>query len=270
MVQLRRYAALSLSVALLTWALAVDAGAVSVHRGFSSLPAALSSRPGSALTLPASHGEFQLRLRGGGAAVDLTEDGGISKEILVEGTGDEFPAKNDDVCVHYVGTLEADNVEFDSSRTRQAPFTFKLGQGKVIKGWDTGVATMKRGEKAVFKIRSDYAYGTEGSGDKIPGNATLIFEVELLRWNERDITADGGVFLKQLDKKGTGSPPCPSFPLKAHQNKPLPLEHGCSLPASPAKFLAGGQSTVTGLGGRTEDAAWVLGGIELLNTKPQL
>jgi len=222
MVQLQRYATLTLSVALLTWALAADAGAVSFHHGFSSMPAALSSRPGSALRAPVSCGEFQLRLRGGGEAVDLTEDGGLSKEILVEGTGDELPAKNDDVCVHYVGTLEADKSEFDSSRTRQAPFTFKLGQGKVIKGWDTGVATMKRGEKAIFKIRSDYAYGTEGSGDKIPGNATLIFEVELLRWNERDITADGGVFLKQLDKKGTGSPPSPTFPPQTSPQNPAP------------------------------------------------
>ena len=55
---------------------------------------------------------------------------------------------------------------------------------------------MKRGEKAVFTIRSDYAYGAEGSGDKIPGNATLVFEVELLRWNEKEITPDGGVYLK--------------------------------------------------------------------------
>jgi hypothetical protein len=227
MVQLQRHVALTLSVALLTWALAADAGAVSFHHGFSSMPAALATRHGSALRAPARYGEFQLRLRGGGSAVDLTEDGGLSKEILVEGTGDELPAKNDDVCVHYVGTLEADKSEFDSSRSRQAPFTFKLGQGKVIKGWDTGVATMKRGEKAIFKIRSDYAYGTEGSGDKIPGNATLSFEVELLRWNERDITADGGVFLKQLDKKGTGSPPSPTFLLTARHKIPPPRLRGC-------------------------------------------
>jgi len=126
------------------------------------------------------------------------------KEVLVEGAGDELPQRNDDVCVHYVGTLQSDGSKFDSSRDRSAPFTFKLGQGKVIKGWDEGVATMKRGEKAVFTIRSDYGYGVDGSGDKIPGNATLVFEVELLRWNEREVTTDGGVFLKPLDQKGTG------------------------------------------------------------------
>jgi len=145
-----------------------------------------------------------MRLRGGGEAIDLTGDGGVLKEVLVEGVGSDVPQKNDDVCVHYVGTLQEDGSKFDSSRDRSAPFTFKLGQGKVIKGWDEGVATMKRGEKALFTIRSDYGYGAEGSGDKIPGNATLLFEVELLRWNEREVTADGGVFLKPLDKKGTG------------------------------------------------------------------
>ncbi|EKX48016.1 FKBP-type peptidyl-prolyl cis-trans isomerase [Guillardia theta CCMP2712] len=147
---------------------------------------------------------MHMRLRGGGEVVDLTGDGGVLKEILVEGSGDELPQNNDDVCVHYEGTLQSDGSKFDSSRDRNTPFTFKLGQGKVIKGWDKGVATMKRGEKAVFTIRSDYGYGAEGSGDKIPGNATLIFEVELLRWNEREITNDGGVYLKPLDKKGTG------------------------------------------------------------------
>ncbi len=77
-------------------------------------------------------------------------------------------------------------------------------QGKVIKGWDIGVATMKKGEKARFTISSSYAYGPQGSGDKIPGNATLIFDVELLRWNEKEVTLDGGVYLKPLEKKGTG------------------------------------------------------------------
>ena len=70
--------------------------------------------------------------------VDLTGDGGVLKEILVEGAGDELPQNNDDVCVHYVGTLQSDGSKFDSSRDRNTPFTFKLGQGKVIKGWDKG------------------------------------------------------------------------------------------------------------------------------------
>lgn len=173
---------------------------------------ALSARPwGASARLQVSQGRpwlsgrgAAIALRGGGDAVDVTGDGGVLKEVLVEGTGDDLPQKNDDVCVHYVGTLQSDGSQFDSSRDRGTPFTFKLGQGKVIKGWDEGVATMKRGEKALLTIRADYGYGVDGSGDKIPGNATLLFEVELLRWNEREVTADGGVFLKPLDKKGTG------------------------------------------------------------------
>ena len=179
-------------------------GADAGVRGY-GVPARLM-RP--AVARPAQRGSARgaraMRLRGGGEATDVTGDGGVLKEVLVEGVGSDMPQKNDDVCVHYVGTLQEDGSKFDSSRDRSAPFTFKLGQGKVIKGWDEGVATMKRGEKSLFTIRSDYGYGADGSGDKIPGNATLLFEVELLRWNEREVTADGGVFLKPLDKKGTG------------------------------------------------------------------
>jgi len=204
-----RYAALAACVALISWVLVAEASSLAAH-GSSSWPASFTARP-TMLREPVGHGQPKMRLRGGGEALALTEDGGVTKEILVEGTGEELPHTHDDVCVHYVGTLQSDGSQFDSSRDRQAPFTFKLGQGKVIKGWDVGVATMKRGEKSILTIRSDYAYGPEGSGDKIPGNATLIFEVELLRWNERDVTADGGVFLKPKDKKGTGClPPSPS------------------------------------------------------------
>jgi len=90
----------------------------------------------------------------------------------------------DEVEVHYVGTLESDGSKFDSSRDRSSPFKFKLGQGQVIKGWDKGVATMKLGEKSILTLRSDYAYGDAGSGAKIPGGATLKFEVELLSWSD--------------------------------------------------------------------------------------
>ena len=140
---------------------------------------------------------------GEGKTIDITGDGGVLKEVLVEGTGDEMPQKDDEVYVHYIGTLQSDGSKFDSSRDKDTPFRFKLGKGRVIKGWDAGVATMKRGEKALLTIRSDYGYGESGSGDKIPGGATLLFEVELLRWNEKDVTKDGGVLFKELEK-GTG------------------------------------------------------------------
>ena len=66
------------------------------------------------------------------------------------------------------------------ARRRHCSFT--LGQGQVIKGWDRGVATMRKGEKAMLTCRADYAYGDAGSPPKIPGGATLCFEVELLSW----------------------------------------------------------------------------------------
>lgn len=115
--------------------------------------------------------------------MDISGNGGLLKEILLEGTG-EVPVQGDEVEVHYKGTLQ-DGTVFDSSIDRGTPFTFTLGNGSVIKGWDTGVATMKIGEKAILTCRSDYAYGDKGMPPKIPGGATLIFEVELLGKKEK-------------------------------------------------------------------------------------
>jgi len=101
-------------------------------------------------------------------------------ETLKEGTGAE--AKNGDkVSVHYTGTLE-DGTKFDSSVDRGTPFSFTLGSGQVIKGWDLGVLGMKVGEKRKLTIPSELAYGKTGTGP-IPPDATLIFEVELLGIN---------------------------------------------------------------------------------------
>jgi len=129
--------------------------------------------------------------------VDVTQaqDGGILKQIKREGSDPDCkPLKGDKVKVHYVGTLQ-DGSKFDSSRDRDTPFTFDLGRGMVIKGWDEGVASMCKGELAVFTIASQYAYGETGSPPKIPPAATLIFEVELLGFEGEDVTKDkdGGV-----------------------------------------------------------------------------
>jgi len=95
------------------------------------------------------------------------------------GTGPECKA-GDTVTVHYTGTLD-DGKKFDSSRERGQPFTFPLGKGHVIKGWDVGVAGMKVGGHRKLTIPPDEGYGAKGSPGAIPPNATLNFDVELVR-----------------------------------------------------------------------------------------
>jgi FKBP-type peptidyl-prolyl cis-trans isomerase len=94
------------------------------------------------------------------------------------GTGAEARAGNT-VTVHYVGTL-TDGKKFDSSRDRGKGFTFKLGAGQVIQGWDQGVAGMKVGQVRRLTIPPELAYGAKGFPPVIPPNSTLVFEVELL------------------------------------------------------------------------------------------
>jgi FKBP-type peptidyl-prolyl cis-trans isomerase len=99
-------------------------------------------------------------------------------EVLVPGTGEQ-PKSGQTVSVHYTGWLTSGQ-KFDSSRDRNEPFSFKLGAGEVIKGWDQGVATMKVGSKVKLTIPSELAYGNRGVGRVIPPNSILVFEVELL------------------------------------------------------------------------------------------
>lgn len=109
----------------------------------------------------------------------VTTDSGLQYVDIVEGTG-AMPQSGQRVAVHYTGTLE-DGTKFDSSRDRGRPFTFQIGVGQVIKGWDEGVSTMRVGGQRKLVIPAELGYGSRGAGGVIPPNATLIFDVELLR-----------------------------------------------------------------------------------------
>lgn len=99
-------------------------------------------------------------------------------EVLKQGDGVEAKS-GQTVTVHYVGTFP-EGGKFDSSRDRGEGFTFKLGAGQVIRGWDQGVAGMKIGEQRKLTVPPNLAYGERGFPGAIPPNATLVFEVELL------------------------------------------------------------------------------------------
>jgi FKBP-type peptidyl-prolyl cis-trans isomerase len=114
------------------------------------------------------------------AEVITTESGLQYQEILI-GTGDEA-APGNRVKVHYTGRL-VDGTQFDSSIDRGQPFEFTLGGGGVIQGWEEGIAGMREGGQRILTIPPDLGYGADGRPPVIPGNATLIFEVELVEVN---------------------------------------------------------------------------------------
>lgn len=107
---------------------------------------------------------------------------GVTVELITPGDNINFPKRGDTVTIHYVGTLP-DGKKFDSSRDRNIPFVTKIGIGSVIKGWDEGVPQLSLGQKARLTVTPDYAYGARGFPPVIPANATLIFEVELIKIN---------------------------------------------------------------------------------------
>lgn len=139
----------------------------------------------------------------GPTAVDVTpdRDGGVTKEIIRPGYGDERPGIGDTVYVHYVGSL-TDGTKFDSSRDRGDRFKFTLGTGAVIKAWDMAVAAMTRSEVCIVQCTAKYGYGKRGSKPKIPPNATLVFEIELFDWKGEDISEslDDGILRSKLSE----------------------------------------------------------------------
>ena len=115
----------------------------------------------------------------GGLKDQLTStESGLKYMILEEGEGPATKVGSP-VNVHYYGTLTNGEM-FDNSFQRGQAFNFPLGQGRVIKGWDEGVALLKTGDKAVLFIPSELGYGAAGAGEKIPGDSELIFYIEVL------------------------------------------------------------------------------------------
>ena len=106
-------------------------------------------------------------------------ESGLYYKITKKGTGPK-PAKGDVVKVHYAGKL-TNGTEFDSSFKRNQPIEIPIGVGQVIKGWDEGILLLNEGDEATFLIPSDLGYGARGAGGVIPPNATLIFDVALVR-----------------------------------------------------------------------------------------
>jgi peptidylprolyl isomerase len=122
---------------------------------------------------------YMVKNRGGGSsAAEVTTASGLKYTDLVEGTG-ATPQRGQTLSVHYTGTL-VNGFEFDSSRKRGTPMEFKFGVQPMIKGWDEGLATMKVGGRRKLVIPSVLGYGPQGRPPDIPGNSTLIFDVELV------------------------------------------------------------------------------------------
>ncbi|XP_065174369.1 peptidyl-prolyl cis-trans isomerase FKBP1A-like [Sycon ciliatum] len=106
---------------------------------------------------------------------------GVDIEVVKPGDGKTYPKPHQTVVVHYTGTL-TNGKKFDSSRERKPHgFSFTIGVGQVIRGWDEGVMKMSVGERSNLTCSPDFAYGERGAGGVIPPNATLIFDVELIR-----------------------------------------------------------------------------------------
>lgn len=106
---------------------------------------------------------------------------GLRYLVRAPGTGEATPRIGDEVICHYAGRL-LDGTSFDSSYRRGAPFTFRLGTGAVISGWDEAFLKMHKGEKRTLVVPHWLAYGEKGRPPTIPPKATLVFEVELIDW----------------------------------------------------------------------------------------
>ena len=154
--------------------------------------------------------------------IDLTGDRGVLKMTTRTGIEGTRPVERDEVYLHFNGSIEClDNrstvyngrnisgVQFDSTTTGSGaglPRSFQVGGGNTLAAWELAVRNMSKGERATILVHSDFGYGSLGrttrAGVFIPPNATLRFELELLRWNEKDLHNDGGVMVSyRLDEE---------------------------------------------------------------------
>jgi peptidylprolyl isomerase len=130
-----------------------------------------------------------------------TTKSGLQYVITQKGSG-ENPQKGDNVTVHYTGKL-TNGEKFDSSLERNEPFTFTLGLGEVIQGWDEGIALLNKGAKATLRIPPELAYGSQAMGP-ILANSTLIFEVELLDFQKAPKIEQYDIKGKKINKTDSG------------------------------------------------------------------
>uniref|UniRef100_A0A7N6FCY4 peptidylprolyl isomerase n=1 Tax=Anabas testudineus TaxID=64144 RepID=A0A7N6FCY4_ANATE len=136
--------------------------------------------------------------------IDVTpnKDQGVIKVVKHPGLDGERPMIGDRVTVHYSGKLLSGK-KFDCSRDRKEPFCFNVGKGQVLRAWDIGVLSMQKGEVCTFLCKPDYAYGPAGNPNKIPPSSTVIFEMELLKFEGEMLTDDGGI-VRRIKVKGDG------------------------------------------------------------------
>nr|XP_046239529.1 peptidyl-prolyl cis-trans isomerase FKBP5 [Scatophagus argus]XP_046239530.1 peptidyl-prolyl cis-trans isomerase FKBP5 [Scatophagus argus] len=136
--------------------------------------------------------------------IDVTpnKDQGVIKIVKCQGIHGDRPMIGDKVTVHYTGKL-LNGKKFDCSRDRKEPFCFNVGKGQVLKAWDIGVLSMQRGEACTLLCKPEYAYGAAGNPDKIPPSSSVVFEMELLKFEGETLTDDGGI-LRRIKVKGEG------------------------------------------------------------------
>ncbi|KAG7494282.1 peptidyl-prolyl cis-trans isomerase FKBP5-like [Solea senegalensis] len=136
--------------------------------------------------------------------IDVTpnKDQGVFKVITRPALDGERPMIGDRVTVHYTGKLLTGKT-FDCSRSRKEPVSFNVGKGQVLKAWDVGVLSMQRGEVCTFLCKPEYAYGAVGSPNRIPPNSSVLFEIELIKFEGEMLTDDRGV-MRRIKVKGEG------------------------------------------------------------------